>query len=193
MSKPGRLLILSGPSGVGKSTVRDRVMEQSPVPLKLSVSATTRAPREGEQNGVDYHFLTPEAFEELRRQDAFIECKQVYGRNVWYGTLRGEVEEELRRGRWVMLEIDVDGTADVVRQYPDAVTVFILPPSLEELEKRLRGRGTESDEAIERRLARAAYEIEKSKFYKYPIVNDVLEKTVAEFCDIILRTSGESE
>ena len=185
LNKLGRLIILSGPSGVGKSTVRDIVLEKSPVPLKLSVSATTRPPRGKERHGVDYYFFSDEQFQETRRQNGFVECKEVFGRNVWYGTLRSEVESHLAAGQWVMLEIDVDGTADVVAQYPDAITVFIAPPSLEVLENRLRSRGTETDEAVRNRLSRAQYEMERSGFYRYRIVNEDLDTAVKEFCHII--------
>ncbi len=160
-------------------------MQGSPVPLELSISATTRAPRGHEKNGVDYYFLTDEEFKRHRENNDFIEYKEVFGRNVWYGTLRSEVEAHLAAGRWVMLEIDVDGAADVVAQYPDAITIFIAPPSLEVLEKRLRNRGTESEEAVRNRLARAKYEVEKSGFYRYRIVNDDLNVAVNDFYNII--------
>ena len=185
LNKPGRLLIISGPSGVGKSTIRDLVLEKSPVPMHLSVSATTRPMRGKERHGVDYYFLTDEEFARRREEGDFVECKEVFGRNVWYGTLRSEVESYLSAGTWVMLEIDVDGCADVVDQYPDAVTVFLAPPSLEILENRLRNRGTESDDAIRNRLSRAEYEIGRSGFYRYRIVNDDLDTAVNDFCQII--------
>ena len=195
MNKPGRLLIISGPSGVGKSTIRDQVLEKSPVPMHLSISATTRKLRGKEQHGVDYFFLTDDEFARLREQNGFVECKEVFGRNVWYGTLRSEVEPYLEAGTWVLLEIDVDGCADVVDQYPDAVTVFIAPPSLEILESRLRNRATESDEAIRNRLSRAEYEIGRSGFYRYRVVNDDLETAVNDFCQIISQEvlTGESK
>ncbi len=193
MSKFGRLLILSGPSGVGKSTIRDLVLEQSPVPLQLSVSATTRLPRGQEKNGVDYYFFSPDEFQKMRDADGFVECKEVFGRNVWYGTLRSEVEGHLEAGRWVMLEIDVDGAADVVSRYPDAITVFIAPPSLEILEARLRSRGTESEEAIRNRLSRAQYEMERSGFYRHRVVNEDLTAAVNEFCEIIREEEERGE
>ena len=190
-AKLGRIVILSGPSGVGKSTVRDAVMRQTPIPLKLSVSATTRQPRAGEVDGVAYYFLSDEEFASRRANGEFLECKEVFGRNIWYGTLRSEVEHHLQRGDWVMLEIDVDGASDVVAQCPDAITVFVEPKSLDVLEQRLRSRGTETDEVIRHRLARAQYEIEKSKFYKYHIVNDRLEDAVRDFCGILEKEAGE--
>ena len=153
--------------------------------MKLSVSATTRKPRGQEKDGVDYYFLTDEDFRTRREANGFIECKEVFGRNVWYGTLRSEVEQHLKAGQWVMLEIDVDGAADVVAQYPDAITVFIAPPSLEVLESRLRSRGTESEDAVRNRLSRAKYELDRSGFYRYRIVNDDLSTAVNDFCRII--------
>ncbi|MDO4570666.1 MAG: guanylate kinase [Planctomycetia bacterium] len=185
MSKSGRLIILSGPSGVGKSTIRDLVVARSPITIHLSVSATTRAPRLGERDGVDYFFLSNDEFQNLRQQDQFVECQEVFGRNIWYGTLRREVEQHLSAGVWVLLEIDVDGAREVVKKYPDAITIFIAPRSLEALEERLRSRGTESEEAMRHRLARAEYEINQSAFYKYNVVNDVLETAVHDFCEII--------
>ena len=186
------MIILSGPSGVGKSTIRDRVMAESPFPIRLSVSATTRKPRSGEADGVDYHFLTDEQFRTFRENGDFLECKEVFGRNIWYGTLRSEVESYLDCGGWVMLEIDVDGTLDVLKKYPDALTIFILPESLEVLEARLRKRGTESEEVIQHRLSRAEYEIHRSDFYKYHIINGDLDVAVKNFFDI-MRQEENSE
>ncbi|MDO4585521.1 MAG: guanylate kinase [Planctomycetia bacterium] len=192
MSKRGKIIILSGPSGTGKSTIRDRVVARLPVPLHLSISATTRPPRPGEREGVDYYFFSEETFQKHRQAGDFLECKQVFGKNIWYGTLRSEVEPYLQSGKWVMLEIDVDGAADVLRDYPDAVTIFIMPPSQEVLEQRLRSRGTESEESILRRLARAEYEIGQSSHYRYPLINGDLEEAVVQFCQIIQKESGET-
>lgn len=191
MNKRGKIIILSGPSGTGKSTIRDRVVAQSPITLHLSISATTRPPRPGERDGIDYYFFSDEEFQKHRQAGDFLECKQVFGKNVWYGTLRSEVEPYLQSGQWVMLEIDVDGAADVLETYPAALTIFILPPSLEILEQRLRSRGTETGESIVRRLARAEYEIGRSSSYRYPVVNGDLEEAVAQFCQIIQKESGE--
>lgn len=192
MNKRGRIIILSGPSGTGKSTIRDRVVVQSPVPLHLSISATTRSPRPGEQDGIDYYFFSDEKFLNHRQAGDFLECKQVFGKNIWYGTLHNEVEPYLESGKWVLLEIDVDGAADVLKTYPDALTIFILPPSLEVLEQRLRARGTETEESIVRRLARAEYEIKQSSGYRYPLINGDLEEAISQFCQIIQKESGEN-
>ncbi|MGC4003995.1 MAG: guanylate kinase [Pirellulales bacterium] len=136
---PGRLVVISGPSGSGKTTVLRELFGRCPW-LEASVSATTRSPRPGERDGVDYYFLTPETFAAKRAANEFLEAFEVFGRGHWYGTLQSEVAPRLAAGKWVVLEIDVDGAADVLRTYPDAITVFIKPESLEELERRLRSR-----------------------------------------------------
>ena len=133
----GCLIVVSGPSGAGKTTVLKEVLARRPS-LVLSVSATTRPPRPGEVNGVDYYFLTPDEFAAARRRGDFIECFEVYGRGHWCGTLESEVAPRLAAGNWVVLEIDVDGTLAVLEKYPDAVTIFVRPDSIEELERRLR-------------------------------------------------------
>ncbi len=184
----GRLVIISGPSGAGKSTVVHQLLRHCPLPLVLSVSATTRSPRAGEQDGVDYHFLTQEQFDQLRETGQLIECKEVYGQGYWYGTLRNEVTSGLANGKWVILEIDVQGMEAVVEQYPDAVTIFLHPGSLGELERRLRTRGTESEEAIERRLKVARVELARKDRYQYEVVNDDVDRAVREICDILQQT-----
>ena len=130
----GRLVVVSGPSGAGKTTVLRRVLQSCRVPLAASVSATTRPPRPGETDGVDYHFLTPEEFDRRRRNGDFIECFQVFEEDDWYGTLRSEVNAGLRAGKWVVLNIDVHGAMAVMEQFPDAITIFVRPGSLDELE-----------------------------------------------------------
>jgi guanylate kinase len=186
----GRLIVLSGPSGAGKTTVLRRVLEQSTRPLVVSVSATTRPSRQGERDGVDYHFLGEEEFDRLRRQGEFLECFQVFGKGHWYGTLKSEVAPSLEKGKWVVLEIDVQGAQSVVEHHPDAITIFVCPSSLDELQKRLRGRNTETEEAIERRLERARHEVALSGWYQYKVINDDLDRAVREICDILIESGG---
>lgn len=184
----GRIVVLSGPSGVGKSTLRRRVVEKAPVPLVRSVSATTRPPRPGEVHGVDYYFLTPEEFAKKQQAGEFLESFQVFGGH-WYGTLRAEVERHLSAGRWVLLEIDVQGARRVMELFPDAVTIFVLPPSTEELKRRLLGRGTEDPRKAEERLARAAEELACADQYRYRVINDDLERAADEVCQILLEAA----
>jgi guanylate kinase len=181
----GKLVVVSGPSGAGKTSVMRRVYQQCRVPLVRSVSATTRPPRPDETDGVDYHFLTDAEFTARRQRGEFIECCQVFNQNEWYGTLRTEVASGLNAGKWVVLEIDVHGAAEIVRQFPDTITIFLLPASREELERRLRGRNTETDQQLQRRLAHAERELAEAKHYKYQVVNDQLDRTVREICAII--------
>ena len=150
----GKLVIVSGPSGVGKSTLLARVLERCRVPLTMSVSATTRSPRPGEQDGVDYHFLAEDEFSKRRGRGEFLECFEVFGKGHWYGTLESEVVPTLESGEWVVLEIDVKGAMAVMERHPEAISIFIGPDSVEELERRLRGRETEDETAIQRRLDR---------------------------------------
>lgn len=182
---PGKLVIISGPAGAGKSTVLARVLDQCPQPLELSVSATTRPPRPDEIDGVSYHFITKEEF--LQRKDSreFLEWKEVFGLGDYYGTLRQTVTAGLNAGKWVVLEIDVEGAMMVVESYPDAITIFIHPGSQEELERRLRARGTESEEVIRRRLEVARREMQVGAQYKHHVVNDTIERAVQEICDIL--------
>ena len=137
-----------------------------------SVSATTRPPRVGEQNGVDYHFIPAEEFERRRSAGDFLECCQVYGRQYWYGTLVDEVTPRLASGEWVVLEIDVEGTLSILARYPDAITIFVEPSHPDQLLERLRGRGTESPEAMARRLEVAHRELLQSHYYQHRVVND---------------------
>jgi guanylate kinase len=187
MMKQGKLIIISGPSGAGKSTVVRQVLRQCPLPLVLSVSATTRAPRRGERDGVDYHFLTLTEFARRRANDEFLECKEVFGCGDWYGTLRREVTSGLAEGKWVVLEIDVEGTLAVLENYPDAVTFFVRPSSLEELERRLRTRGTESDESIRRRLEVAQRELTFVHRYQHQVINDDKDQAVRDLCEALMR------
>jgi guanylate kinase len=179
----GPLIIVSGPSGCGKSTVISELLRTAGLPLRLSVSATTRAPRGREVDGKDYHFRTREQFEQALREGAFLEHAEVHGN--YYGTLRSEVEPYREQGTGVILDIDVQGAAHVRRLYPEALSVFIKTASLAVLEQRLRARHTDAEAAIRRRLAAAERELARSGEYQYQLVNDDLGATVAELRRII--------
>lgn len=181
----GRLVIISGPSGAGKTTVIRALLRDCPLPLSLSVSATTRPPRPGEDNGVDYYFLKKSEFEERRNSGAFLECFEVFGRGYWYGTLRSEIERICNLGRWPLLEIDVQGMQAVVRIFPEAITVFVRPQSLEELELRLRNRGTESEDTIQRRLEVARHEWQSADQYQYDIINNSIDQAARDICQAL--------
>ncbi len=183
---PGRLIIISGPSGAGKSTVVRKLLTQCELPLVLSVSATTRSARPEELDGVHYFFLTKDEF--IRRQSAgeFLECKEVFGRGHWYGTLRDQVATGLNAGKWVILEIDVQGaTAILENKSFDPISLFIHPGCMEELEKRLRLRKTEDDNAIATRLETAVHEMRYLHRYQYEIINGSVDVAVAEICQIL--------
>lgn len=182
MTDQGRLLIFSGPSGAGKTTVLRRVIKKATQPLVMSTSATTRPPRPGEKDGKDYHFLSDEDFQQRREAGDFLECFEVYGRGHWYGTLRETVSASLQAGQWVVLEIDVQGRERVVKQYPDAVSFFVRPESLEVLEQRLRDRGTENEETIARRLEVARHEWPFGQQYTYEIINHSVDQAVDDIC-----------
>ena len=167
--KKGLLLVLSGPSGTGKSTVIAGLMGLRD-DIRFSVSATTRAPRPGEQDGRDYYFKSREEFLDMIGRDAFLEHAEYVGN--FYGTPAAPVAENMRAGFHVLLDIEVQGAAQVMAKRPDAVSVFLAPPSLEELEKRLRGRGTDDDERIARRLEAARRELAQADKYTYTVVND---------------------
>jgi guanylate kinase len=175
---PGLLLVLSAPSGAGKTTLAHRFREVHPDAI-FSVSATTRAPRGEERDGVDYHFVTPARFAELVAAGALAEWAEVHGQR--YGTLRSTVEGALQAGRIALFDIDVQGGALIKAGWPaEAATVFVLPPSPAELERRLRGRSTDGEEAIRRRLAAAHAEVARGlASYEYLVVNDVLERALA--------------
>ena len=187
-----RLVILSGPSGAGKSTVVKRLLGDRTLPIELSVSATTRAPRSGEVDGIDYHFLSREEFHRRRQAGEFLECMEVFGRGDWYGTLRSTVTSGLERGKWILLEIDVQGAMTVLEAYPQAVTIFMHPGSPEELERRLRHRGSESEESIRRRLEVARAELEFVPRYRHTVVNHQPEQAARDICHLLL-SAGEAE
>ncbi|MCH5375191.1 MAG: guanylate kinase, partial [Planctomycetes bacterium] len=177
-SASGKLVIISGPSGAGKSTVLRRLLDGCPLPLQLSVSATTRGPRPGETEGRDYYFLTVEEFLRRRDQGDFLEWKEVFGRGDFYGTLRSETASGLSEGKWVILEIDVEGARAVLEQHPEAITIFLHSGSMAELEQRLRSRGTESEASIQRRLEVARREMAAMHRYRYQVVNGTVDRAV---------------
>ena len=184
----GPLLILSGPSGSGKSTVLERLLAKTDLPLHVSVSATTRLPRRGEVDGRHYHFWTRERFEEARRAGAFLEWAEVHG--CLYGTLRAEVDPYRAKGQGVILDIDVQGAAQIRRLYPDSVAIFLRTSSLQTYEDRLRRRGTETEECIRRRLATAGRELAHAGEYDYQVINEDLDTAVAEV-EAIMRCQFE--
>lgn len=173
----GKTFIICGPSGVGKGTVVSRLMEADPT-LYFSVSATTRAPRAGEADGVHYHFLTRERFQEWIDAGDFLEHAQFVGN--FYGTPRRYVDEAMDQGRDVLLDIEIQGAEQIHRKRPEAVRIYIAPPSWEELERRLTGRGTEDTEKIRSRLARGREEFAAAKDFDYLVINDTVDHAVAE-------------
>ena len=189
-TSPGKLVVVSGPAGVGKTTVLRRLFRCAPVPLVASVSATTRPPRPGETDGVDYHFLSEEEFAELRRRGEFLEAFDVFALGYWYGTLLREVTSGLAARKWVLLEIDVQGALAVIQRYPDAITIFLRPANMEELERRLRGRKTETEERIQRRLEEARKELAQAHRYRHQVLSDEVDRTVQEICDILTQYGG---
>ncbi len=181
----GKLVVFSGPSGAGKTTVVRGVLQQCRLPLVLSISATTRPPRPAERDGVDYHFLSEQQFHTRRRRGEFLECFRVFDGGHWYGTLKSEVDAALAAGKWPVLEIDVQGALAVMERHPDALTFFIQPGSAKELERRLRGRATEDEDAVRRRLACARDEIALADRYRFQITNDRVDHAVDQICHIL--------
>lgn len=181
MKKKGLLIVLSGFSGAGKGTIMKELIQR--YPYFLSVSATTRLPRPGETDGVEYYFHTKEQFEEMIERGELIEWAEYVGN--YYGTPKKNVEQQLAEGKDVLLEIEMQGGMLVKEQFPDAVLLFVTPPSFDELEKRLIGRGTETDEQIKKRMLRATQEVEYMDSYDYLVINDDLEETVTTVHSII--------
>lgn len=181
----GRLIVVSGPSGVGKGTVLAEVFEKSPLPLSLSVSATTREPRPHEINGTHYWFLSKEDFQKRIDQGDFLEFFEVFANGHKYGTLKNDLQKQLDQGRWVVLEIDVQGMSKVLESFPDAITIFIEPPNADVLKERLSKRGTENDAKMKERLNRAVQELPHAEKYKHRIVNEDLHTAVERFCEIL--------
>ena len=182
----GKMLIVSAPSGSGKSTIVNWLMQEHPeLKLYFSISCTSRAPRGTEQNGVEYFFLSPEEFKAKIQNDEFLEYEEVY-ENRFYGTLKQQVENERETGQNVVFDVDVKGGVNIKKYYGDeALSLFIQPPSVEELRRRLEGRGTDTAEAIEQRLAKAEYELTFAFQFDKIIVNDDLEKAKQEALRIV--------
>ncbi|MFH1156457.1 MAG: guanylate kinase [Pseudomonadota bacterium] len=181
-SRRGKIIVVSAPSGAGKTSLCRIILKRFPE-LSYSVSHTTRPPRTGEINGLDYFFITHEAFEQRIREGAWAEWARVHGN--CYGTSREFIQEALTRGSSLLLDIDVQGAAQIKAAFPEAVRVFIMAPSRDILEKRLRSRGTDSEDVIQKRLENAVREMEYKDTYEYCIINDVLDDTVRELAAII--------
>lgn len=180
----GKLIVLTGPSGVGKGTLVRSLLARHQN-LYLSISATTRSPRGGEIDGQDYYFVSVPQFEEMITQENLLEWANYAGN--YYGTPRQKVEEKIDQGITVLLEIELVGARKIQETFPTAIRIFILPPSVEELERRLRGRGTEAEEAIARRLERAKEELAASSEFNYTVVNDELEKALEALEELIVN------
>lgn len=187
----GKIIILSAPSGTGKSTIISRLMEHPELKLQFSISATSRQPRGGECHGREYYFLTPEEFASRVKKGDFVEWEEVYP-GTCYGTLRTEVERVVGNGGNLIMDIDVKGALNVKRQFgDDAVAIFVMPPSVEELERRLRGRATDSEESVRKRLDKAEYEMTFAPKFDIEVINDSLDRAVEEVAGIIMKGVGK--
>ena len=182
LHRDGILFIVSAPSGAGKTTISNRALREISG-LEMSISCTTRVPRSGEVAGRDYHFLSPSEFNRMREQEEFAEWAQVH--DFLYGTPRKPIENALAEGRDMLLDIDVQGARQLKQRYVEAVAVFVLPPSEEELERRLRGRGTDSEAVIRRRLTRARTEMDEYRAYDYYVINRDVDESVRLLAAIV--------
>ena len=183
--KKGLLIVYSGPSGVGKSTILHEVLKDESLNLEFSVSMTTRLPREGEVDGKDYFFVSKETFKKAIEDDKFLEHAR-YVEN-YYGTPRDYVEQERNKGKNVILEIDVQGGLQVIEKCSDCISIFVMPPSIDELRNRLSGRGTEKEEVVNKRIDQARREIKQGSVYKYHVVNNEIETSIKEVSDILKK------
>ena len=187
--RKGRLFVVTAPSGAGKTSLIDAVMRDDPT-LKISVSYTTRAPRPGEKEGVDYHFVDEQTFRAMRERGEFLESAEVHGNH--YGTAKRVILDAVANGEDIILEIDWQGAQQVRRLYADCVGIFILPPSVEELERRMRLRGQDSEAVIQRRVANAKEELGHAGEFKYAIINKDFETARRELANIIERERAKS-
>lgn len=190
MSECGLLVVLSGPSGSGKSTLTDLLLAASPIQLEVCPSVTTRPPRPDDNHRKKYIHIRLDEFESQRREGKLLECAEVSGH--WYGTPRQPVDESMAAGRSILLEIDVQGGLAVKKKYPKCVMIFLKASSLKEYEDRIRRRGTNSEPEIQRRLAAALREHELASHYDYQVVNDDLDRAVAEIRKILIRAGGNA-
>jgi guanylate kinase len=188
--QPFRVVVLSGPSGAGKTTIVERLIRESPVKLVKCVSATTRPARPGEVDGDSYYFLTNDDFAAKRAAGEFLETAEVFGVGYWYGTLKSELERARSAGGWAFLEIDVQGALRVMDEYPDAMTIFLEPPSIEACEQRLRARGTDSEATIQRRLKKVQDELQLADRYRFRVVNDDLDRAIRCINGIMAQQLG---
>ena len=184
-SKQGKLIVFSAPSGTGKTAIKNHLLKLDPR-IAFSISATTRAQRDGERDGRDYYFISEQEFKEHIQNDDFVEYDHHF--NNYYGTLKMAVEPDLKLGSNVIMDVDVNGALNVKKKYPEqCVLIFIKPPSMDELKKRLTSRGTESEESLKVRLARVEQEMEKAKAFDYIVVNDTVERAANEIIEIIRK------
>ena len=187
MLNSSKLIIFAAPSGAGKSSLIKKIIEISEEKLELSVSATTRAPRKGEIHGKDYFFISDNEFNELKDKDAFIECANVHGNQ--YGTLKSFVHEKMEEGISVILDIDVQGFAQIRETIEDMVSIFIIPPSLDELKNRLILRGLDTNDAIEKRLLNALEELKHAESFDYIVLNDNFDNAIDQLSSIIFANN----
>ena len=182
MKNTKKLIIITGPSGVGKGTVVKAILKKG-INIWLSISATTRKPRNGEEDGKDYYFLTTKKFKEMINNEMFLEWAEFAGN--YYGTPINKINEKIKYGSKVILEIEVEGACQVREKFPETISIFLLPPNKQELEKRIRNRGTDNEESILQRLERADFEMSSSKDFDYVLKNYEIDKTADEILKII--------